>query len=274
MNNRVHLGDTMQTTCPHCGSVFRVTTSQLEMGHGRVRCGICQQNFNALLTLENYHGEAVELLPEPGDSLGATGDEAKAQQAPDGNSPDKLDDIHAQTDEVEQSVSLHQAMYGDGVKSRTNLRPLLWFIGILLLLIIAIVQVIYYQRYQLISSAHYQPQILNLCQILPCDEDKFVNTGQISLLERNIFTHPTRDKALMVTGSFVNKAPFSQPPPKLLISLSDQQGNFIASRLFEPLQYLADKSITRLPPGKPVQFRLEIKDPGNAALAYEFEFFP
>jgi predicted Zn finger-like uncharacterized protein len=275
MNNRVHLGDTMQTTCPHCASVFRVNTTLLEMGHGRVRCGICQQNFNALLTLENYHGEAFELLPEATHPISAADDEAQAPGAPDDSpQPDKLNDADAQADEAEKSVSLHEAMYGDGARSRANLKPLLWFIGILMLLIIAIVQVIYYQRYQLISSLHYQSQILNLCQILPCDEDKFVNTSQISLLERNIFTHPTRDKALMVTGSFVNKAPFSQPPPKLLISLSDQQGNFIASRRFEPQQYLADKSITRLPPGKPVQFRLEIEDPGNAALAYEFEFFP
>lgn len=276
MNNRVHLGDTMQTTCPHCGSVFRVSTALLEQGHGRVRCGICLQNFNALLSLENYNGEPFELLPEAGDPA-ATLDSAPQQstETRDGAISEVDDDASPSADDAaEDSVSLHEAMYGDGEKKRANLKPLLWFIGILLLLIIAIVQVIYYQRYQLVSSVHYQSQILNLCQILPCDEDKFENTDQISLLERNIFTHPTRDKALMVTGSFVNKAPFSQPPPKLLISLSDRQGNFIASRLFEPQQYLADKTITRLPPGKPVQFRLEIEDPGNAALAYEFEFFP
>lgn len=273
MTNRVHLGDTMQTTCPHCGSVFRVTTSQLEAGHGQVRCGICHSPFNALLSLENYHGEAIELLAEDNEP-------DEIARLPDNNASDNQleSDQTAQLSAAEinddGSVSLHQAMYGDGQKSRTNLKPLLWFIGILLMLIIATVQVIYYQRYKLISSVHYQPQILNLCRILPCDEDKFVNTSQIKLLERNIFTHPTRDKALMVSGSFVNQAPFSQPPPKLLISLSDQQGTLIASRLFEPRQYLADKSLKRLQPGKPVQFRLQLKDPGSAALAYEFEFFP
>ncbi len=260
----------MQTTCPHCGSVFRVTTEQLEMGHGRVRCGVCQQNFNALLSLDNYHGEAVELLEETTETASVQSEvESAVNNAGNDNSPQHEDIL-----ESSGSVSLHEAMYGDGIKRRTNLKPLLWFVGILLLLIIAIVQVIYYQRYGLISSMRYQAQILNLCQILPCDEDKFINTAQIKLLERNIFTHPTRDKALMVTGTFVNKAPFSQSPPKLLISLSDMQGNFIASRLFEPQQYLADKSLTRLPPGQPIPFRLELEDPGSDALAYEFEFFP
>ncbi len=263
MSNRVHLGDTMQTTCPHCGSVFRVTTAQLEDGHGQVICGLCHQRFNALLSLENYHGEAVELLSE------STSQAPQIIPAPVIEEP--ANDTPAAAEPV---VSLHEAMYGDGQKHRANLKPLLWFVGILLLLIIAIVQVIYYQRYALISSPHYQSQILELCQILPCDQQKFVNTAQIHLLERNIFTHPTRKHALMVTGSFVNKAPFTQPLPRLLISLSDTQGNFIASRLFKPGEYLADSSIKRLPPGKPVQFRLEIEDPGSAALAYEFEFFP
>ncbi len=268
MSNRVQLNDTMQTTCPNCGSVFRVTSAELESGFGRVRCGVCQKEFNALLNLENYHGEPVELLP----------DTPPPETAPDDSSHESpTDSLSTRTDtssgDAGESVSLHQAMYGDGHKSPTNLKPLLWFVGILILLILAIVQVIYYQRYALISSVHYQPQILSLCQILPCDEKKFFNASQFRLLERNIFTHPTRPDALMVSGSFVNQAPFSQPLPRLLISLSDQSGNFIASRLFEPEQYLADPSISRLAPGKSVPFRLELKDPGNTALAYEFEFF-
>ena len=77
----------------------------------------------------------------------------------------------------------------------------------------------------------------------------------------------------MVSGSFVNKASFSQAVPSLLISLSDSQGNFIANRLFKSEEFLADKAINRLKPGKPVQFRFEIIDPGSEALAYEFEFY-
>ncbi len=261
MPNRVHLGDTMQTTCPHCGSVFRVTTPQLENGHGQVICGLCHQRFNALLSLENYQGETVEILPET------------VLQTPQTRLEPIIEET-ARDAATEPVVSLHEAMYGDARKQRTNLKPLLWFVGILLLLIIAIVQVIYYQRYALISSPHYQSQILELCQILPCDPHKFVDTAQIHLLERNIFTHPTRKHALMVTGSFVNQAPFTQSLPRLRISLSDIQGNFIASRLFKPDEYLTDHSVKRLPPGKPVQFRLEIEDPGSSALTYEFEFFP
>ncbi|MBT3203909.1 MAG: DUF3426 domain-containing protein [Gammaproteobacteria bacterium] len=260
MSNRMHLSDTMQTTCPHCNSIFKLTTDHLESARGQVRCSECMQVFNALLSLENFTGEFD-------DSLIQLQHVEKQNQQPEVS---KDESVEESTDEP---VSLKQAMYGDNYSSANNFRPLLWVAGILLLVITVIVQTVYYQRYTLISSPHYQQQILNLCQILPCDESRFSNLAQIKLLERNIFTHPTRKNALMVSGSFVNKASFSQAIPSLLISLSDTQGNFIANRLFKSEEFLADKTLNRLKPGKPVQFRLEILDPGSEALAYEFEFY-
>ncbi len=89
-----------------------------------------------------------------------------------------------------------------------------------------------------------------------------------------MFTHPVIDDALMVTGAFVNQAPFAQKVPELLISLFDVKGNLIANRLFKPAEYLLeDRTRDHIDPGKPVQFRLEIVDPGANALTYEFEFF-
>ena len=250
------LSDTIQTTCPHCGSIFRLSGDQLESARGKVRCGECSQIFNALLSLENYTGEFDESLIQ--------------QQQAEKNTV--LSDTQI-APPVDEPVTLKQAMYGENHKSSSSFKPLLWVAGILLLVITVIIQTVYYQRYTLISSPHYQQQILNLCQVLPCDESRFSNLAQIKILDRNIFTHPTRKDALMVSGSFVNKASFSQAVPSLLINLSDSQGNFIANRLFKSEEFLADITINRLKPGKPVQFRLEIIDPGSDALAYEFEFY-
>ncbi|TDJ23827.1 MAG: DUF3426 domain-containing protein, partial [Gammaproteobacteria bacterium] len=53
----------------------------------------------------------------------------------------------------------------------------------------------------------------------------------------------------------------------------DLQGNLIANRLFTPGEYLqADNTRRLMEIAKPVQFRLEISDPGINALTYEFEF--
>jgi len=260
VNNRQQLSDEMQTTCPSCGSIFRLTQEHLDKARGQVRCSECMHVFNALLSLKNYSGEF--------DNVTDRGD-------PDITAQDISDiKMEALTEpEPDQHVSLSQAMYGEDYRSKGNFKPLLWLAGILLLICFAIVQIVYYQRYTLISSTHFQQQILSLCQLLPCDETRFTSLSQIKLLERNIFTHPTRKKALMVSGSFVNQAPFEQAVPHLLISLSDRQGKFIAKRLFKADEFLADKSVRFIQPGKPVQFRLELIDPGSEALAYEFEFY-
>lgn len=256
----------MQTSCLHCGSLFRITSEQLELARGQVRCNQCMEVFNALLTLENFTGN----FEEPIISL-ITGDNSEPFVEPEEHKVDnsKEEKLIA-TEDI--PVSLTQAMYGDDYRNRGSLKPLLWMTGILILIISIIVQSIYYQRYSLVSSTKYQTQIINLCQVLPCDTQQFRSLSQIKLIERNVFTHPTRNNALMVSGSFQNEASFFQGIPKLKISLSDVKGNLIANRLFEPAEFMSNPDITRLEPGKAIQFRLEIIDPGNEALTYEFEF--
>ena len=125
------------------------------------------------------------------------------------------------------NLSLHEAMYGSERRSLFSAGPLTWFIAILLLAAVGIAQGIYYKRYQLVENPRYQQQVINLCQMLPCEQSQFSSTGQIRLLERNIFTHPVASNALMVTGSFVNQAPFAQKMPELLISLAIWAGGLL-----------------------------------------------
>ena len=264
MVSSTHLGTVMETTCTECGSRFRLTENQLKHAYGKVRCGECGTVFNALVNLRNYEGE----IP-PGYL-----DQAQAEDfASEKTSP--LIGFDSES-EVEQrpELSLHEAMYGSERRPFITFGPLAWFIGILLLCALGVVQVIYYQRYQLIENPRYQQQVIALCRVLPCAEIEFSSTEQIRLLERNVFTHPVTTNALMVTGSFVNQAPFTQKLPELLISLFDIKGKLIANRLFTPPEYLlGDKNRVVLKPGLPIQFRLEVVDPGTDALTYEFEFF-
>ena len=253
----------MHTTCLHCGSVFRIATEQLDIADGQVRCSQCQQTFNALLTLES----PIEKSQLQHDMHEQTAAEAIAdlfERSQTSADPDPADN--------NDSVSLNEAMYGEDRAPNSTLRQMLWITGIITLLVISLVQVVYYQRYQLVSSGQFQQQILSLCQLLPCDDNRFSSPAQIKLIERNVYTHPTRDDALMITGSFVNKADFSQPIPSLLISLSDIQGNLIANRLFKAPEFVTDVTEQRLQPDKAVSFRLEVLDPGSSALTYEFEF--
>jgi predicted Zn finger-like uncharacterized protein len=257
MFSSTHLGEVMETTCNQCKSRFRLTEKQLRQAYGKVCCGECGCVFNAMNALRNYEGE----LP--------------ANYFEQREDAEKLSAANGEAEFVERrQVSLHEAMYGSERRSFFSSGPLTWFVGILLLTAVGTAQIIYYQRYQLVEDSRYQQQVINLCQVLPCAETEFSSTGQIRLLERNIFTHPVTSNALMVTGSFVNQAPFAQKLPELLISLFDVQGKLIANRLFTPPEYLLEnKNRGIVKPDLPVQFRLEIVDPGTNALTYEFEFF-
>jgi len=273
MFSSTHLGEVMETTCPQCKSRFRLTEKQLGQAFGKVCCGECGNVFNAMTELQSYEGA----LPPDYFERQAETDEILHENSLSKSAVDVDVDVdpEVETEFVERrQVSLHEAMYGSERRSFFTLSPMGWFVSILLLAAVGIAQTIYYQRYQLIENPRYQQQVLNLCQLLPCAETAFSSIDEIRLLERNIFTHPVATNALMVTGSFVNQAPFAQKLPDLLISLFDVQGKLIANRLFSPPEYLLDdKNRGVIKPELPVQFRLEIVDPGTDALTYEFEFF-
>ena len=265
MFSSTYLGEVMETSCDQCKSRFLLTETQLRKAYGKVRCGECGAVFNALLGLKNYEGEL------PPDYL----EQHSAQPGSQDNAGTEAYD-HTDTEmhsDRRQALSLHEAMYGSERRSFFSLGPLTWFIGILLLSALGIAQAIYYQRYQLIEDPRYQQQVINLCQLLPCAEREFASVEQIRLLERNVFTHPVAENSLMVTGSFINQAPFAQKMPELLISLFDVQGKLIANRSFKASEYLLeDRNRSVVETLVPIQFRLEIIDPGTDALTYEFEF--
>ncbi len=251
----------METCCPNCSSHFRITDNQLQAALGRVKCGQCGMVFNALQSLKSYEGDLPEDF-QPSRSAASTGRDE----------PFDID-IRAEPKPSGLELSLHEAMYGHKRNSLAHFSPYLWFIGILILIVLGIGQSVYYQRYQLINKPRFQQQVLMLCELVPCGESHFSNIRQIKLLQRNVFTHPVTSNALMVTGSFVNQAAFTQKLPNMLVSLFDTRGKIIANRVFEPAEYLQDdKHITTAESEKPVQFRFEIIDPGTDALTYEFEF--
>jgi len=94
------------------------------------------------------------------------------------------------------------------------------------------------------------------------------------MISRNVYTHPNEKHALMVSTTLVNHAPYAQPYPEVQIDFSNVRGALIASRRFIPEEYLQidSEQLQLLQSGIPITFGLEIKDPGNEAITYEFSF--
>jgi hypothetical protein len=80
--------------------------------------------------------------------------------------------------------------------------------------------------------------------------------------------------ALLVHATFVNRADFVQAYPVLQVSFSDVSGTPVALRRFGPEEYLpeialADKGMA---PGQQSLVMLEVIDPGERAVSFQFDF--
>lgn len=59
----------MYTQCPKCATVFRINAGQLAQARGQVRCGVCEQGFNALESLSELPDRFIQFAagtPAPG----------------------------------------------------------------------------------------------------------------------------------------------------------------------------------------------------------------
>ena len=86
--------------------------------------------------------------------------------------------------------------------------------------------------------------------------------------------HPGYEGALLVSATLVNTASHAQPYPRLQFSVFNVNGQTIASRVFEPEEYLSPDLNPKgnMAPGKPLQIAVELIAPEEAAISYEFRF--
>ncbi|MGB5472307.1 MAG: DUF3426 domain-containing protein, partial [Gammaproteobacteria bacterium] len=112
------------------------------------------------------------------------------------------------------------------------------------------------------------------CTVLRCDLPLRVDLSQLSIIERDVRQHPDADSALLINAAFENRADFAQPFPVFEVSFTDMAGNPVAMRRFLPSEYLTTNRDSKagLPAHTPVQVVLEVQDPGDKAVSFQFGF--
>ncbi|MBA3581054.1 MAG: zinc-ribbon domain-containing protein [Gammaproteobacteria bacterium] len=227
----------MQTRCPHCESVFRVSDPLLLQANGQVRCGQCLETFNA-----EAHLLTEEVIDTPS--------QYTAEQ-------------------------LRRLLQGKA-KIRNPWFNIAWFSASFMLLLALLLQVSWAERATLANDPRFGTYINefcaqwnNLCR-LPEKRD----LSALQLVSRNVYSHPNAPNALIITAVFTNTANFVQTYPTLRVSMSDIHGDVVAERYFKPAQYLNHVNDVALGMdiGKPIPITLEVQDPGQEALAFELDF--
>jgi hypothetical protein len=108
------------------------------------------------------------------------------------------------------------------------------------------------------------------CPLFGCEVPSLVDTTLVEATNLIVRNHPEVANALLVDAILINKAPFEQPFPNLILSFSKIDDTLVASRLFTANEYLFGElaGMKYIPMNQPVHITLEISDPGADAPNY------
>jgi len=258
------------TRCPQCQTTFRLTAAQLKARDGKVRCGRCQNVFQA-----EQHLVPQTAKPAKGPARkratrkpASTAPDSPAR-AVDAKSPGpSTEPATSNTEQVPEPIALSPR--------RRNLTPV-WTAGSALLTLAALAQVVVFYGQSLVRQASWlRPVITGTCQYLPCRLLAPIDLRQIDLSETRVTPHPRYDRVLRVKATITNRADYAQPYPLLEVSLIDHQGLLVARRAYPPRDYLgkSEAIASGLPPHVAVHVGLDITSPGTKASGYEVLLLP
>lgn len=244
------LGAPAQTQCPDCRTIFRVTALQLEAAEGLVRCGECDNIFNA----------ATALLPEP--------------VAPENERQENLDlTFGAPTDTRPRMRFFLPEMDSAAESGAGAPRRVLWVgLGVLLAALL-VLQLTYLFRDSLALIPGMRGALTTFCDMAGCTIAPRRDLQKLALLNRNVYSHPNVPGALIISATIINNASFRQQYPVLAVSMANVRGTTLAQRHFNPQDYLPLADVEAgMTPGAPVSIALQVADPGSDAMTFELDF--
>ncbi|GIX34804.1 MAG: hypothetical protein KatS3mg126_0583 [Lysobacteraceae bacterium] len=241
----------MLTQCPHCATVYPVEAEQLLPSAGRVRCGVCGREFDALerLRQETSGAETPRLDPQPGTDQGDL-------FAP---RPAAAPAAEAEVPSFAQRRGLALGTEG------------LWWLAAVVLALLLCLQIGLAERHRLALDPALRGGYELVCGWLGCSLPPWREPRAWQMLSREIGPHPSEADGLLVTATLRNGARWAQPLPWVELSLADLDGKVVARRRFAPAEYHHGEDSVLLP-GQTTSLQLEIVDPGSQAMAFEFEF--
>ena len=279
----------MYTRCPNCSTFFSLGAAQLQAARGQVRCGNCLEIFDGFqFLIDDAVGphrvepplgtEAASLVlqkgPGPGQSVGmgeASKDEAAAAHAP----PPVLE-TSGHTDSGKQVPDvLKEDIARAEAERRSRANSWLFTTAAVLLLAGLAVQYAWFKPAGVLAAyPQARPWLESLCAGTGCVLPQRRDPSKIQMLARDVRVHPRYEGALLVSATLVNVAAQAQPYPRMQFNVFNVNGQTIASRVFEPKEFLSpDVNIAgEMSPRKPLQIAIEMIAPEEAAVSYEFRF--
>jgi predicted Zn finger-like uncharacterized protein len=251
------------TRCPGCHTVHPVNASLLAQGAGKYRCGKCKQLNNVLESL-------FDEWPDPGDQppvagelpvLGLSLDLEAAKQA------------RLSTGEA-SPIAAGEGGEDQGSGRSKKLLRAAWVTSAIALLIFVTIYLAEFFQQPLLDSPIVRDILVKTGLRETSPTVSLGDLDQVQLLSRDMRSHPSLPDTLNLSLTIVNRAPRSQPFPRLEVILLDSSGQTLTRRLFEPGEYLAEDANIKsgMTPEAYLHIKLDLADPGRQAVGFELHF--
>ncbi|MEO8809772.1 MAG: zinc-ribbon and DUF3426 domain-containing protein [Rhodanobacter sp.] len=284
----------MYTQCPECLSVFSLAASALAQAHGHVLCGHCGAGFDSVATLTDQlppepfvelpvnepalEPPCVDLVvyrPQPESAAVLTDGDAVAANASAREDFSQLVFAPRFAREPRKQRSRKaKRVQPRRPRAASGERYWPWILACMLFSLLLLAQAAWVERDTLVRNPVVGGWLRSSCSVLHCRLPLVAAPARLRLLASNVQAHPSVPGALMISASVQNDARFAQPYPVLTITLLGTQGQRLAMRRLQPQEYLDDRNVLRrgLAPGASAVLLLEVEDPGEKAVAFEFGF--
>ncbi len=150
---------------------------------------------------------------------------------------------------------------------------LAWSLGGFVLAAVLAAQVIHHFRQDLVRHPQIGPPLRTAYERLGLDLMPNWDLAALELRQWGNAADAAAEGRMVVRASLTNRAGFAQPHPILRLELEDRFGATVATRDFEPADYLKNPSqATRLiAPGSSSEAELLLADPGTEAVGYRLD---
>jgi len=219
------------TNCPTCQTQFIVTDEQLNQHSGKVRCGNCLHVFDATKEIIDENSQAETALLNERETNNSTQHQI-------------IDDNHEQNEivdnyQMQENLSNNFTFVKDGALSRNTLYK--WNMGILifLLVIVAILQSIYFSRTQIaINYPNLKSYLVQACDLIACKIDLPRKIEFIIIDDSDMQEDAEHIGLIHLSSTLINQASFNQAYPNIELTLTDVEDKPKLRRIFKPEEYL------------------------------------
>jgi predicted Zn finger-like uncharacterized protein len=160
-------------------------------------------------------------------------------------------------------------------KKKASTPSFLWFwlTGALMMLIALIVQVGFFKFDSWSRHPNYRPTYTIACQLIGCQLPAIQDISKMNTQHFMVRLHPKIKQALYIDTLLTNTADYQQPFPDLRLIFTGLNNQTIASRRFNPNDYLAGElsGASTMPLRVPIHIAFEIVNPGPEAVGYHIE---